>query len=173
MDEVAGASTVDGRGQQVAGTLDGGARAGAPGVKNTALALDGVDDHIRARQPVLDTYQSFAVSLWAKVPADKENRSMTAAAQGGSHQRGFELYHSSGLGGWVFLRGVSDSPEASTVRVSQRACPDTTPNCPAARLGEWAHVVGVYDLDDRTTRLYVNGKLEATEDFTTPWAASG
>ncbi|WP_217197353.1 LamG domain-containing protein [Streptomyces buecherae] len=173
LDEVAGASTVDGRGQQVAGTLDGGARAGAPGVKNTALALDGVDDHIRARQPVLDTYQSFAVSLWAKVPADKENRSMTAAAQGGSHQRGFELYHSSGLGGWVFLRGVSDSPEASTVRVSQRACPDTTPNCPAARLGEWAHVVGVYDLDDRTTRLYVNGKLEATEDFTTPWAASG
>ncbi|MGW7127975.1 LamG-like jellyroll fold domain-containing protein [Streptomyces bobili] len=86
--------------------------------------------------------------------------------------RGFELYHSTALGGWVFVREQSNETESTVVRATQTACPTNTP-CAAARHGEWNHVVGVYDLDVVQMRLYVNGTRAATEAFTTPWLAVG
>ncbi|MFG3266345.1 LamG-like jellyroll fold domain-containing protein [Streptomyces bobili] len=85
---------------------------------------------------------------------------------------GFELYHSTALGGWVFVREQSNETESTVVRATQTVCPTNT-SCAAARHGEWNHVVGVYDLDVVQIRLYVNGTLAATEAFTTPWLAVG
>ncbi|MBB5938008.1 LamG-like jellyroll fold domain-containing protein [Streptomyces zagrosensis] len=172
LDEDASATAVTGRGQRVAGAIRGGAKTGTPGVAGTALTLDGADDHVRTSQPILDTHQSFAVSLWARLPKDADNRAMVAVTQGGDKLRGYELYHSATLG-WVFLRAGADDPAAPVVRAAQGACPATAPNCPAAGLGEWAHVVAVYDYDIGQMKLYVNGVLKATEAFTTPWLANG
>ncbi|MER0242186.1 LamG-like jellyroll fold domain-containing protein [Streptomyces sp. HSW2009] len=172
LDEDATAPAVTGRGQRVAGTAHGGPTLGAPGVAGTALTLDGTDDHVRTGQPVLDTHQSFALSLWARLPRDRGDRSMVAVSQAGSTLRGFELYHSPTLG-WVFLRAGADDPNAPVTRAAQRPCPETQPTCAGAGLGEWAHVVAAYDYDVGELKLYVNGALKATEPFTTPWLARG
>lgn len=172
LDEDAAATAVTGHAQKISAALHGGTVLGAAGLSGTALNVNGTDGYAASSQPVLDTFQSFSVSLWARLPADKEDRAMTAAAQGGSIQPGFVLYHSSALGGWVFQRSTADTTDAGIVRATYAACPAHT-NCPTAGLGEWAHVVGVNDLDAGQTRLYVNGVLRATQSFTTPWGARG
>ncbi|MEU6340797.1 LamG domain-containing protein [Streptomyces sp. NPDC046977] len=172
LDEDASATSVVGRAQQVSATVDGGTVLGSAGVDGTAATFDGVDDGITTKQPVLDTYQSFAVSLWARLPKDKPQTAMTVATQSATNTSGFELYHSSALGGWVFMRAKEDMAGAELVRAQQNAC-DPNVNCAAARLGEWTHVVGVYDLDAAQMRLYVDGVLKDTQPFTTPWLATG
>ncbi|MEU3249918.1 LamG-like jellyroll fold domain-containing protein [Streptomyces sp. NPDC006997] len=172
LDETADSGTLTGRGQRVTAQLKNGTTAGAPGVRGRALTFDGVDDYATSGRPVLDTYQSFTVSAWAKLPEDKDVRAMTVVSQSGGMVPGFELYHSSALGGWVFLRKQSDSTEAGVVRAVQTACPENI-HCAAARLGEWNHVVAVYDIDVAQMRLYVNGRLEGTAAFTTPWLGNG
>ena len=140
------ATAVTGRGQATDAVLKGGATAGTTGVNGRALSFDGVDDYATTGGPVLDTYQSFAVSAWVRLPKDKEARSMIAVSQLGSVRRSFELYHSSALGGWVFTRPEADTSDAALVRATQTVCAANT-NCAAGRFGEWTHVVGVYDAD--------------------------
>jgi hypothetical protein len=171
LDEDSNAVTLTGRAQQVAAQLKGGAVSGAAGVDGRALQFDGVDDYATTGRPIMDTYQSFAVSAWVKLPKTKTG-AMTAVAQSSSVNPGFELYHSTALGGWVFMREQSNTSGSTVVRATQTACPADT-NCSAARHGEWNHVVGVYDIDTEQMRLYVNAKLEATAAFTTPWLATG
>ncbi|WP_405910159.1 LamG-like jellyroll fold domain-containing protein [Streptomyces sp. NBC_00828] len=172
LDEEAPATAVVGRSQKVTANVNGGAVLGSTGADGTAATFDGVDDGVITSQPVLDTYQSFAVSTWARLPKDKESRSMMAVTQGSASVPGFELVHSSALGGWAFLRAASDATGATLVRARQNAC-DPNVNCAAARLGEWTHVVGVYDYDAGEIRLYIDGALKDTQPFTTPWLATG
>ncbi|MDX3457244.1 LamG domain-containing protein [Streptomyces sp. ME02-8801-2C] len=172
LDEAAPTNTVTGRAQKISASLHGGTVLGRAGVDGGALNLNGTDGYAVTGQPLLDTYQSFAVSLWARLPKDKDARPMVAASQGSDNQRGFELYHSSALGGWVFQRATADITEASVERATYAACPANT-NCAAGQLGEWAHVVGVYDIDAAQMRLYVNGVLRASQPFTTTWMARG
>lgn len=172
LDEKATDIALTGRAQPVAAQLRGGTTPGGDGVNGRAVEFDGVDDYATAGRPVMDTYQSFAVSTWVKLPKDKENRAMTAVAQSSANISGFELYHSTAQGGWVFLRHSADASNATPVRAIQTACPANT-NCAAARLGQWNHVVGVYDIDAAEIRLYVNGVLAATTAYTTPWLATG
>ncbi|WP_323179216.1 LamG-like jellyroll fold domain-containing protein [Streptomyces sp. NBC_00059] len=169
LDEDSTATAVTGRAQPVTATLKGGATSGAAGVDGKGLELDGVDDHATSGRPLLDTYQSFAVSAWARLPKNKPSRAMVVAHQSGAANRGFELYHTST--GWVFQRATADTSDAPLVRALENATSD--PKCPVAPLGEWAHVVGVYDIDAQQIRLYVNGCLKGTQPFTTPWLASG
>ncbi|MFF9018488.1 LamG-like jellyroll fold domain-containing protein [Streptomyces sp. NPDC014870] len=168
LDETAEATEVTGFAQPVDAGFRGGVTAGAPGIVGAALTMDGADDYATTGRPVLDTFQSFAVSAWVRLPKDKENRTMVAVAQSGSAGRGFELYHSSAWGGWVFGRSGSDSPTAPPTRATQSGCPDTV-SC----LGSWTHLVGVNDYDTSEMRLYINGVLADTVPFTTPWAAAG
>ncbi|MFF4834314.1 LamG-like jellyroll fold domain-containing protein [Streptomyces sp. NPDC001315] len=172
MDEEADAVALTGRAQEAPAQLKGGAVAGATGVNGHAVEFDGVDDYATTGRPIMDTAQSFAVSTWVKLPKDKEAKAMTAIAQAGTVNPGFEVYHSSALGGWVFIREQSDTAGSTVVRATQSACPANT-NCAAARLGEWNHVVAVQDVDAGQLRLYVNGVLAATAAFTTPWLAVG
>ncbi|MER6270534.1 LamG-like jellyroll fold domain-containing protein [Streptomyces sp900105755] len=172
LDETAEATTVTGRGQRADAVLKGGTTAGTTGVSGRALTFDGADDYATTGRPALDTYQSFAVSAWVRLPKDKEARSMIAVSQLGSVRRSFELYHSSALGGWVFTRPESDTADGALVRATQTACPANT-NCAAGRFGEWNHVVGVYDADAAQLQLYVNGVLAATTPFTYRWSADG
>ncbi|MEU2429880.1 LamG-like jellyroll fold domain-containing protein [Streptomyces sp. NPDC007861] len=173
LDETSDAVSVVGHAQGAPAGLRGGAKPGVSGVSGRAVEFDGVDDYATPGRPIMDTYQSFAVAAWVKLPKDKELRAMSAVSQsGGGGKHGFDLYHSSYGGGWVFNRYASAAPDAPSVLASQQACPSNI-NCPAARHGEWNHVVGVYDIDASQIRLYVNGVLVATTAFTTPWLATG
>ncbi|MFB6937215.1 LamG-like jellyroll fold domain-containing protein [Streptomyces chartreusis] len=172
MDEAGTDVALTGRAQQAPAQLLGGGTSGVGGVNGRAVQFDGVDDYATTGRPIMDTAQSFAVSAWVKLPKDKEAKAMTAVAQAGTVNPGFELYHSTALGGWVFIREQSDTAGSTVVRVTQSACPANT-NCAAARLGEWNHVVAVQDVDAGKILLYVNGVLEGTAAFTTPWLAVG
>ncbi|MEX3100450.1 MULTISPECIES: LamG domain-containing protein [unclassified Streptomyces] len=172
LDETEDAVSLTGRAQAAPAQLKGGTTAGVAGVDGRAVEFDGVGGHATTGRPIVDTAQSFTVSAWVKLPKDKEARVMTAVAQSGTAAPGFELYHSTALGGWVFTRQQGAAADSAAVRASEAACPANT-HCAAARLGEWNHVVGVYDIDAAQIRLYVNGVLEATTAFTTPWLATG
>ncbi|MET8976252.1 LamG domain-containing protein [Streptomyces sp. NPDC004539] len=172
LDEAAGATAVTGRGQRADAVLKGGATAGTPGVSGRAVSFDGVDDYATTGRPTLDTFQSFAVSTWVRLPKNKEARAMIAVSQLGSTRRSFEIYHSSALGGWVFTRPEADTASAPLVRAAQSVCPENT-NCAAGRFGEWNHVVGVYDADAGRLLLYVNGTLQASTAYTFRWASEG
>jgi len=172
LDETADAVSLNGRAQAAPAQLKSGTTAGAAGVDGGAVEFDGAGGYATTGRPIVDTAQSFTVSAWVKLPKDKEARGMTAVAQSGSAAPGFELQHSTALGGWVFTRQQSAAADSTAVRAAEAACPANT-HCAAARLGEWNHAVGVYDLDAAQIRLYVNGVLEATTAFTTPWLATG
>ncbi|MEU3188136.1 LamG domain-containing protein [Streptomyces sp. NPDC006923] len=172
LDEDGSVPSVAGHAQKISAGLHGGALLGGAGASGTSLNLNGTDGYASTGRPVLDTFQSFSVSLWARLPKDKEDRAMTVLTQGSKTQSGFELYHSSSLGGWVFMRAGGDSTDAPLARATYPVCPEHS-NCAAGGLGEWAHVVGVYDLDAGQIRLYVNGFLRSTQPFTTPWLATG
>lgn len=169
LDEAAGVTSVTGRAQEVSATLHGSPVLGHAAVSGTDLSLDGADDYAVTTQPVLDTFQSFAVSLWART--SDPTRTSVAVHQAGVNNRGFELYRNPT--GWVFQRAVSDTTGAAMARAQQTACPGGPDTCAGARLGEWTHIVAVNDYDTSQMLLYVDGSLVASSPFTTPWLATG
>ncbi|WP_329138313.1 LamG domain-containing protein [Streptomyces sp. NBC_01476] len=168
-DDADNATTVVGRAQPVTAALHGGPVLGGDGVDKTALNFDGADDYAQNSQPILDTFQSFSVSFWAR--AANEDRTAVAVHQAGVANRGFEIYHNPT--GWVFQRATSDTADSPLARAQQQACPAGQPTCAAAHLGQWTHVVSVYDIDTADMHLYVDGVQVATAPFTTPWLATG
>ncbi|RBM04650.1 LamG-like jellyroll fold domain-containing protein [Streptomyces sp. PT12] len=173
LDEAADAVSVDGRSQRTEAQLHGGAETGIAGVQGDAVSFDGESGYALTSQPVLDTFQSFAVSLWAWLPADKENRYMTATTQGGASGRGFSLYHRPNGGGWSFMRATAPGPDSTNVEVVDNPCTDGATNCPALGLGTWTHVVGVHDMDARRLELYVNGQFAGSQPYDHRWDATG
>lgn len=65
---------------------------------------------------------------------------------------------------FVFNRLEADETAAPTIMA--KATFDT-------ELHTWYHLAGVYDADAATLSLYVNGTLQQTVAFTTPWQATG
>ncbi|WP_030019100.1 LamG-like jellyroll fold domain-containing protein, partial [Streptomyces monomycini] len=65
---------------------------------------------------------------------------------------------------WVFNRHAADTDDTKIVRAMSNA---------SARSGEWTHLTGTYDASQQTVSLAVNGQLQQTVKFTTPWQAKG
>ncbi|MEV1007136.1 LamG domain-containing protein [Streptomyces sp. NPDC049881] len=173
LDEPSSAVVVTGWGEDAPATLHGGAALGAEGVSGTGLALDGVDDHAVVPRPVVNTYLSFSVSLWALLPDDKPDVPMAAVTQESTGNAAFEIYHSTALGGWVFSRARTDDPAAGIIRAAQGACPPEDGTCPSSGVGEWTHVVAVYDHVARTMTLHINGEAVDTVPYTDNWTPNG
>ncbi len=173
MDEGAGATQVNGAGGEWPATLNGGLKPGGAGITGNGLELDGTDDHAASDSPVLNTAKSFTVSVWAKLPANPTGAPV-AVAQAGSNTSGYEIYYSTALGGWVFLRHTADASGTSVARAVQPACASGDTACQTARTGTWTHLVGAFNYPSRQLKLYVNGALVATAPYTTtPWDARG
>ncbi|MFG2552991.1 LamG-like jellyroll fold domain-containing protein [Streptomyces sp. NPDC048581] len=111
---------------------------------------------------VLDTTNSFAVGGWARLTA--RDQVSTLASQGGTRVGAFQLYYSSSYDRWIFNRYAADADDTGITRAISKKPPV---------LGAWTHLMGVYDHNKKQIRLYVNGQLQATTEFTTPWAAKG
>ncbi|WP_347590402.1 LamG domain-containing protein [Streptomyces sp. B6B3] len=176
LDEAAEATSVTGASQPLAADVHGNVTFGGEGVSGTSASFDGdttTGSYLATEQPVLDTFQSFAVSAWVRLPEDKANQNMVVAAQTADTNWGFALVHAPDGRGWTFRRWTADDAEGSLVQASEWPCTSGDPDCANARLGAWTHVVGVHDLDAQELRLYVNGELVATEDFTGHWTATG
>jgi hypothetical protein len=141
----------------------GGAATWTAGRVGGALQLDGSTGYAATATPVVDTMQSFSVSAWVRLSSKAHNS--VAVTQVGSHASGFTLYYSSWYDRWVFNRTTVDGDTTTFVRAISTTVPAVD--------GNWVQLTGVYDATAGQIQLYVNGALEATTAFTSPWSATG
>ncbi len=127
------------------------------GTEATAtVSLDGTGHgFLTPDAPATDLRKSFAVSAWVR-PAET-GRTMTVASQDAAGKPGFTL----GL-------RAEDSGPAWSFAIGGTRITGGTPET-----GEWAHVLGLYDAETGTARLYVNGHEAGTAAHATPAEASG
>ncbi|GAA4201792.1 LamG-like jellyroll fold domain-containing protein [Actinocatenispora rupis] len=164
MDEGTGTTAVDQSQGHHDLTLHGGATWMPGHVGNGAVQLDGTDDYLSTDVSTIDTTKSFSVAAW--VYLDDNTRYHTAVTQDGGTSSAFYLQYRSAPDGdcWAFGMRDADTPDGvTTVALSNDK----------AWLGEWTHLVGVYDDANHQLRLYVNGVLQTDIDgFSTPIAAA-
>ncbi|MGW3247613.1 LamG-like jellyroll fold domain-containing protein [Streptomyces sp. NPDC001070] len=111
--------------------------------------------------PAVDTAVGFTVSAWVKLASTAANS--TFVSQNGDHTSAFQLYYSSGAGNWAFGGHNADTDTAAWT-----AAYGGTPV-----VGQWTHLVGVFDAAAGQFNLYVNGALSSSKAFTTPWNSDG
>ncbi|MGW0421972.1 LamG-like jellyroll fold domain-containing protein [Streptomyces sp. NPDC003015] len=163
LDESSGASQGEGSAGRRTVDLKGGPTLGVPGVKGTAVSLDGTDDYLVSDIPTVDTSLSFSVAAWVKLDKLPDGPAVIAA-QPGNSAPGFELYYSKARDRWAFSQYTADSASATPVRAEQAAAGGVKP-------GEWVHLVGTYGAGADQLSLYVNGALAGTAAYSTPWDA--
>lgn len=159
LDEGTGTSAVDSASGYTA-TLTGGVTWADGIVGSHAVTLDGTDGALDVNAPVIDTGESFTVAAWVKPTAATGFR--TAVSVDGTNISGFFLQKASD-GRFAFTRRSSDGDTASATAES------TQP----AQTDQWQHIAGVYNRAAGTLSLYVNGTLQQSVPFTSPWTANG
>jgi hypothetical protein len=161
LDEASGDTAADasGRGQTV--TMQGGSE-WIGGRTGRAAWFDGTSGFGTTAAPVLRTDQSFSVGAW--VYQNKRGDYYTVVGQDGVHQSPFYLQYDKNTDRWRIVAPSNDVASPA----SYAAATDVGP----ARLGEWTHLVGVYDATAKKLKLYVNGAL-AGQTTATLWRADG
>lgn len=127
-----------------------------------ALELGGGGSAVTAK-PVIATDESFTVAAWVRLDTVTAHAQVVTAA--GQHNSAFRLQFNADrqLFGFAMTSGDVASP---TWTVAYGG--------PTPAVGTWYHLVGVYDLRAKKTRLYVSGALAATGTGPdSPWNATG
>ncbi|WP_155884845.1 LamG-like jellyroll fold domain-containing protein [Actinomadura flavalba] len=101
--------------------------------------------------PVVDPSKSFSVSAWAKL--NNASGTATIAAQDGSTNSSFFLQYAGGNQRWSMSSVTGDTAGAAGVRALSSEAP---------KIGQWTHLVGVYDATTKTLKLYVDGRPQGT-----------
>ncbi|MCQ6555765.1 DNRLRE domain-containing protein [Streptomyces sp. C10-9-1] len=166
LDEEAAAGEVTGRAAEQPLTLHGDTTAGADGIAGKALRFDGSSGYAATSRPVLNTARSYTVSAWAKLPQQGASGNRTVVSQSGTYYSPFYLSYEAGPDTWS-LRTSLEDVEAGNIR--EQVVRGTQP----ARPGEWTHLVAVHDATARQIRLYVDGRLQGTDDAPKTWEANG
>lgn len=146
----AGTAARAGSGVTFGGPAPRGADTGA-----TAALNGSSHGYLTPGVPAVDTAGTFAVSAWVR-PAQTD-RTMTVASQDAGGTAAFRLGLTSRDSGPAWSFAIGDA------HVSGGA-PET---------GEWAHLLGLYDEETGTARLYVNGHAVGTDAEATPTGTSG
>ncbi|MER6127102.1 LamG domain-containing protein [Streptomyces sp. NPDC001795] len=102
--------------------------------------------------PVINTQSSFTVSAWAYLADGSDFR--TVVSETGSDGSGFALYYSPSIQRWVFLWNWYENGVRKYLGANADAA--------GVPLKVWTHVTGVYNSQDRTISLYVNGRLQGS-----------
>ncbi|MFK4182592.1 LamG domain-containing protein [Streptomyces sparsogenes] len=146
-----GSEHAEGTGSTPSATAGPGVTFGRPGHgwnTGTAAALDGTSGaYLDAQGSALDTHKAFAVGAWVYLP-ERPSRSMTVVSQNGSDGPGFALGYDDEAGAWAFRASPAGGTPLSWA-VSGGAAPRQS----------WIHLLGVYDAELGSLRLYVNGRL--------------
>ena len=150
-------------------TLYGGATWMPGHVGDGAVELNGTDQYLATDVATLDTTGGpgpvgFSVSAW--VYLEDNSRYHTVLSEDGSVSSAFYLQYRSDpdCDCWAFgMRDADTADGVTTVALSQDK----------AWVGEWTHLVGIYDAVNHQLRMYVNGVLQPSQpSFTTPIAAT-
>jgi hypothetical protein len=162
-DENAGTTLTDRTGNGYTGTLTDGASWDPAGVRGSAVAFDGVDDHVTTPGPSVHTDADMTVSAWVNLTATGVNR--TAVSQDATTVAGYTLGYDSISDRWAFtMKDADDDANAATDVALSQTAPD---------LGTWTHLVGTHDHAAEELRLYVDGVLAGTGVHGQDFAATG
>jgi concanavalin A-like lectin/glucanase superfamily protein len=116
----------------------------------------------QATGAAINTASSFTAAAWVRLNTLGAFSGILSI--NGVNVSGFFLEYHSGLQRFSFARFASDSTGAAI----------TTANATAAPVvGTWYHVAAVYNSSAQTMALYVNGVLQQSVSFTSPWQATG
>ncbi|MFF7978642.1 LamG-like jellyroll fold domain-containing protein [Streptomyces sp. NPDC007901] len=144
-------------------TLSGAYSWTTDSTRGKAVTLTGTTGYGATTGPAVDTSKSFTVSAWVKLAA-LDSVNSTFLSQNGTTNNGFQLYYSSASQVWAFGRHSTDAT-GTVWRATYGS---------KAVAGRWTHLVGVYDASAKEIRLYVDGRLTGSRDWTyTPWNATG
>ncbi|AYG78396.1 tRNA(Glu)-specific nuclease WapA [Streptomyces hundungensis] len=116
--------------------------------------------------PVLDTSASYTVSAWVNM-ASLPTHNATIVSQSGTNASSFYLqynYAHTGAPMWSMEQTNGDTAAPSFPSAYATAVPTAN---------TWTHLVGVYNVSNGTSQIYVNGTLSGTGTNTTAWNASG
>lgn len=161
LDEGTGTTAYDQTNDHNTMTLESGASWTAGDTEPYALALTGASDsYAYAPEPAINTGESYTVAAWVNLNSVTGDN-QTFASIDGSHISPFYLQLSGG--DFAFTLRASDSIGAAYTEVTGLA--------PTA--GTWYQVTGVYNASTHTASLYVDGVLQASKSFSSPWAAAG
>ncbi|MEH0577820.1 LamG domain-containing protein [Streptomyces sp. B21-108] len=162
MDEGTGTTAADAVGGRTA-TLYGSATWSDHARLGKSVQGNGTSSYAATTSAVLDTTKSFTASAWVRLTATSHDS--VALAQAGTNGSAFALYYSTSANAWVFNRYASD---VVTPTIS-RSTSTTTP-----AVGVWTHLMGVYDTQEQTIQLFVNGIPQGVPvSYTTSWQATG
>jgi hypothetical protein len=142
-------------------TLGAGASWTTGDTETYSLALTGGStSYAYSTAPAINTASSYTVSAWVKLASVSGNQ--TFASIDGSTISPFYLQLTGGK--LAFTLRSSDSTSSTATIVSATS---------SASTGTWYQVTGVYNASTDVASLYVNGVLQNTATFSSPWAATG
>jgi hypothetical protein len=130
-----------------------------------ALSLDG-SSYAEAPGDVIDTSKSFTATAWLNIAAIDQHRNQTVLSVDGDQMSGFYLMLTAMKSPYrfSFTRYFSDHTSQVRAMADGTFVPSTN---------RWYHLAGVYDADNNSISLYVDGKLQSTVPYDKPWIASG
>jgi hypothetical protein len=162
MDEGTGPTAADAIGGKTA-TLYSSATWSDRARLGKAVQGNGTSAYAATTTAVLDTTKSFTVSAWVRLTDNSHNS--VALAQAGTNGSAFALYYSTSYNAWVFNRYVTDVVAPTIVRSTSTTLPE---------VGIWTHLMGVYNAQEQTIQLFVNGVPQGSPvSYTTSWQATG
>lgn len=162
-DEGSGTTAADSSGGGHPLALMNGAGWGRGLIGPGSLSLNGNGQYAQSAGPVIDTTQSFSVSVWVNL--SNTNGYQTFVSQDGTNVSGFYLQLRGDSHRFAFTRIAYDSTQALGIIASADSI--------IPQPGVWYHLTGVYDAQAQTISLYVNGTLQQTQSFVPNWSAGG
>ncbi|MEV4315644.1 LamG domain-containing protein [Actinocrispum sp. NPDC049592] len=131
-----------------------------PDSSDLAARLDGPGQQWIDAPHTVDTDRSFSVAAWARV--DKLGGLPAVVSEDGSRISAFKV-RAADDGHWSFIMFNTDDTNASRDEVLGGT----------VQLGQWTHLVAVYDAPAKQLQLYVNGVLAGSTAHTQSWNATG
>ncbi|MFC5751276.1 LamG domain-containing protein [Actinomadura rugatobispora] len=134
---------------------------------NTSTQVISCPNNPSAKVPVIRTDQSFTVSAWVNLKS-LPRHNMVVVSQSGNHGPGFSLYYkyiSDTERYWSFLMTKTDALPSDPNYEARRSI--SNGEYPAQQ-GVWTHLTGVYDSNEGTLSLYVNGRNVGETDVVDP-----
>ncbi|MBB5889180.1 LamG-like jellyroll fold domain-containing protein [Kutzneria kofuensis] len=138
-----------------------GGQSSMPDPNDLAARLDGSTSAVSLPH-VIDVDRSFSVAAWAKV--DSASALATVVSEDGTQDSAFKL-RARQDGRWGFVMFAKDAPDDGTQRDEVIGG--------SVQIGQWTHLVAVYDSSAHQLQLYVNGSLVGSVAHTQTWNASG
>ncbi|SEE31685.1 Concanavalin A-like lectin/glucanases superfamily protein [Streptomyces sp. 3213] len=123
----------------------------------SAARFDGTDEAYATLDSAVDTAKIFSVGAWVR--PDVLDADMTAVSRTG-FSLGLTANSSDSRPTWSFALPTVSGGSVHLTGGSPEP-------------GEWAHLVGVYDAEQHTARLYVDGDLVATAENTVAAGGTG